>query len=76
MDTVSSRQSESMQDDQSQQQCEDIKNECCAGNSETGNSSTSQKDNENGHFLWIPSLKVPPDVEDLGLVVNTEITIL
>ena len=26
------------------------------------------------NFLYIPSLKVPPDVEDLGLVVNSQIT--
>ena len=33
-------------------------------------SESSQREKENGHFLFIPSLKVPPDVEDLGLVIN------
>ena len=35
---------------------------------------SSKKEAKTGHFLYIPSLKVPPDVEDLELVISSEMT--
>ena len=35
---------------------------------------SSKKETGTGHFLYIPSLKVPPDVEDLELVISSEMT--
>ena len=37
-------------------------------------SESSKKETETGHFLYFPSLKVPPDVEDLEIVISSEIT--
>ena len=35
---------------------------------------SSKKETETGHFLYIPSLKVSSDVEDLELVISSEMT--